>query len=436
MNEPMQPRANVVRHAASLWWRWALIVACALILSACRAPMQTMREPAVGPAAIGQARGPAVAPSGPVVATNSGVQQAGYAAPSPALPYGPGAPGGFYHGGYAAPYGHALPAAAMHACGPVGLPGYPNDSGASSERRPEDEYLCDGGDQARPTAIASDYTVFGLDVQDTVVHYDTVDGRRDVEPSNKVCVYAPRFAAVRQVRSVLQHEQHDLVGRVHLPVAPALHEENQLAGLFNRNVQPIGQIGAKQASALRERNAGVPLESAESLIGLDGREGLLTPMRVLETGLFEQADKARLASAIDAAIAWSHDLGVIVIVDEKKLIIDTHDTRLGEVVGLDYEGHANMRIVKAASHKEAQPGDVVEFTLRFENTGDEPVGNVTIIDNLTTRLEYVPDSQSCSREAAFLVEPNEGESLALRWEVFDPVPPGESGVIRFKCLVR
>ncbi|MEK6237035.1 MAG: hypothetical protein N2C14_20190, partial [Planctomycetales bacterium] len=37
------------------------------------------------------------------------------------------------------------------------------------------------------------------------------------------------------------------------------------------------------------------------------------------------------------------------------------------------------------------------------------------------------------------VEPsqvNEGDSLILRWELEEPLQPGQGGIIRFKCRVR
>jgi hypothetical protein len=61
---------------------------------------------------------------------------------------------------------------------------------------------------------------------------------------------------------------------------------------------------------------------------------------------------------------------------------------------------------------------------------------VTIVDNLTTRLEYVADSQESSLQADFLTQPNDGDSLVLRWEIIDPLPPGQGGTISFKCRVR
>ena len=47
-------------------------------------------------------------------------------------------------------------------------------------------------------------------LEDTVVHYDTIDGRTVVEPSNRVVIYSPRFGAVRQVTAALaSHRSKD-----------------------------------------------------------------------------------------------------------------------------------------------------------------------------------------------------------------------------------
>ncbi|MCE9547250.1 MAG: DUF11 domain-containing protein, partial [Planctomycetia bacterium] len=66
----------------------------------------------------------------------------------------------------------------------------------------------------------------------------------------------------------------------------------------------------------------------------------------------------------------------------------------------------------------------------------EPIGNVTIVDNLTTRLEYVPDSATSSRKATFSTQDNDVDSLVLRWEISEPLQPGEGGTLRFKCRLR
>jgi uncharacterized repeat protein (TIGR01451 family) len=89
-----------------------------------------------------------------------------------------------------------------------------------------------------------------------------------------------------------------------------------------------------------------------------------------------------------------------------------------------------------ASCGHALPGEEVEFTLRFDNVGEQVIGNVTIVDNLSTRLEYIPESAKSSVDANFVTEPNKSGSTILRWEIKDPVEPGEGGILRFRVKVR
>ena len=98
--------------------------------------------------------------------------------------------------------------------------------------------------------------------------------------------------------------------------------------------------------------------------------------------------------------------------------------------------HPRLRVIKLASTRTARPGEFVEFTIRFDNMGDQKIGNVTLVDNLTTRLEYVEGTAESSLAADFTTNPNDGDSLLLRWEFIDPLPAGQGGVVRFRCRVR
>ena len=99
-------------------------------------------------------------------------------------------------------------------------------------------------------------------------------------------------------------------------------------------------------------------------------------------------------------------------------------------------GNPRLRLIKVASTPFAQPGDEVDFTLRFDNVGNQTLTKVAIVDNLTTRLEYIPQSAQCSRSAKFSTLPNQGDSLVVRCELSDPLKPGEGGAVRFHCRVR
>ena len=95
-----------------------------------------------------------------------------------------------------------------------------------------------------------------------------------------------------------------------------------------------------------------------------------------------------------------------------------------------------LRLIKLASCGAAKLGDEIEFTLRFDNVGSQVIGNVTIMDNLTTRLEFVAESAKSSVESDFSAEPNTGGSVVLRWEIKEPIEAGQGGILQFKCKVR
>ncbi len=302
---------------------------------------------------------------------------------------------------------------------------------------PHNEYVCDGGDLPPGVDVLPDWTVRGLNQEDTVAHYDTLDGRTEVEEANRVCLYAPRFAAVRQVSGTLIHETHDRVAAMDLPMRPVIHKEKDLVTTVNQPVQPERYLGTDGPQLFQEDVRGGSVDAAEGLVGLANRLRPYEDFQLVREGVFDGSEKARLAVALDAAQAWTETQAVQVAIAGTRAVVAVNDTGPQSVYHYELPpGKPRLRVVKLASAKHAQPGDLVEFTIRFDNVGDQTVGNVTIVDNLATRLEYVPDSEQCSLKAAFFTQENEGESLVLRWEIDAPLEVGEGGVIRFNCLVR
>ena len=78
-----------------------------------------------------------------------------------------------------------------------GMLGCRCESTVLSEKYP-DEYLCDGGDRDRPVHYEA-YTRQGLDTEDTVAEFTDHTGKERMRPSNRVCLYAPRFSTIRTV---------------------------------------------------------------------------------------------------------------------------------------------------------------------------------------------------------------------------------------------
>ena len=300
-----------------------------------------------------------------------------------------------------------------------------------------DELLCNGGDRDTLVEVRHDWSVVGLHAGDTVAHYDTISGKTFVEPSNDVCIYAPRFASVRRVSGVLSHEQHQRSAGVELPMRTIQQEETQFATTAVQPLQPIRSLSVKGPNSFREHTRGAGLDNSDTAIGLEGNLQPYQEFSIIRRGVFDDTEKARLATVLQAAVQWSHDAMLQVVMDGKVAVELTSDLGMQEVHTFELpQGKSRLRIVKIADKQNAKPGDTVDFTIRFDNVGDQIIGNVTVIDNLSRRLEYIEDSQECSLKADFFTQPNDGESLVLRWEVSNPMKVGDGAVVRFKCRVR
>ncbi len=302
---------------------------------------------------------------------------------------------------------------------------------------PNDEYLCNGGDNDLSVMVAKDWSVVGLHEGDTVAHYDTLKGEVVVEPSNEVCLYAPQFAAVRRVTGVVLHEQHQRSAGLELPVQLAQSGEAESATTVLQPVQPGRNLAINSANRFREKMRPGGLENLQAAAG--ARRGFLPfeDFLIIRRGIFDNSEKARLSERLQAAYTWSHDASVQVVVDNIDALEASNEVGMQSVYTYEMpDGKPRLRLVKVASKQNALPGETVDFTLRFDNVGDQVIGNVTIIDNLNTRLEYVPDSQECTLDANFSASDNEHESVVLRWEIDKPMEVGDGGVIRFQCRVR
>ncbi len=304
-------------------------------------------------------------------------------------------------------------------------------------RNPQtDEYLCDGGDANGPVGIREDWEVEGLGQEDTVAHYDTIDGRTVVTPSNRVCIYAPKFGVVRHVVDLHQYARIDMAGGFDQNLSLAKIDEREEAATSLAQLEPSIHRARQPSSLLRERQQAGELDRERRVAVSLGSLAAYANLQIIRTGTASQEEKARVARSSLAAITWSGDQGPQILIDSQEAQAAVSEKQVGTIYHLHEPNKSKLRLVKLASTSSAQLGEIVEFTLRYDNIGNRVIGNVTIVDNLTTRLEYVPDSAKSSLESDFSADPNEGGSQVLRWEIRDPVEPGKGGVLQFKCRVR
>jgi uncharacterized repeat protein (TIGR01451 family) len=320
--------------------------------------------------------------------------------------------------------------------GPVGFAVDPNDPCAARLIGPSDEYLCDGGDFGSPAGVRADWTVEGVEQEDAIAHYDTLDGRVILTPSNRVCIYAPRFAAVRRVTSAVAHERGQFIEVVLEEETPVRADESQpVASSLQRHAVAIN-LGERPPSIFRNRQQAGGLENLQATMAAYTSLAVYANLEIIRTGQVDNTEKAWLANSIESAVTWTGDQAAQVIVDSRLAVAMESLRQAGVVYQTDGPDSPRLRLVKLASSSHALPGEEVEFTLRYDNVGDQLIGNVTIVDNLTTRLQYIPESAQSSVDANFITAPNTGGSTILRWEIHDPVEPGEGGVLRFRTRVR
>jgi uncharacterized repeat protein (TIGR01451 family) len=301
---------------------------------------------------------------------------------------------------------------------------------------PHDEYLWDGGDRNRDVRVTKDKTVYGLDLEDTVVHYDTYNGKTEVSASNRVPLYAPRFAAVRHIVAMEEQNKSERLALADKPLEVGLKANTDRVTNFNQPTPAVAQLGVNKTQTFRERNAGLTADHARSIAQAHNGLEPYEQFQIISQGIMDAGEKPRLSQMALNAITWVDNKAVQVVIDGEMAFEAVNNEKIGEVTLYDRQGKPQMRIVKIADRREAKPGEIVKFTLRFDNIGHDKVERVVIIDNLTTRLEYVPETQECSHEHKFVPVENEGEALALRWELAQPIRAGEGGIIKFQCRVR
>ena len=302
---------------------------------------------------------------------------------------------------------------------------------------PGDEFICDGGDEGIGVAVDKDWTVRGLEIEDTIGHFDTLEGQRVVQPSNRVCIYAPRFGSVRKVYGIASKVNVQQLAGVDNQVALEQIDEVDMPSTTLQQLQPRGQVGSKSPSTFRDRTRGMELENEVASSAFNNRFNVFEDLSLIRYGIFDQDEKARLSEGIDAAEAWGRIDAPQNVVDN--LNIDSLGTGLpaAETVSIEKpEGKPELRLCKVASTKDALPGDIVEFTIRFDNVGNETIGNVTILDHLSPRLELIDGSAECTLKADFFVTEQDRGTQIFRAEIVDPLPEGQGGIVRFKCRVR
>ena len=300
-----------------------------------------------------------------------------------------------------------------------------------------DEYVYDGSDREARVQVDGDWNIYGMDTEDTFGHFDTLDGKRLVSPSNRVDIYAPRFSAVRRVDNLQRAEYSSQVTQVKRKEGTVLSRASDFSSSTKQNVAVDTNETTLKAVGFRDQTRGVLTDNVLQLRGSRESFAPYENFELIRWGKHSSSETSRLEAGMQAAKVWQDNLGLQVFGKKIQPIIVNDTVSLQQIVTVETDDdNAILRVTKVASRIAARPGEEVEFTIRFDNLSGRKVGNVTLVDNLTNRLQYVSGTAECSLDAKFIHTDNDASSLTLRWEIDKPLPPGKGGVIRFKCRVR
>lgn len=302
---------------------------------------------------------------------------------------------------------------------------------------PRDEYLCDGGDQGAKAGVSGSV---GVDPRDSVIRFDVgLDRYPDpkVLPTNRVCIYAPRFAEVHastgasvnveihglnlntltqkagqaektdQIRDFVKNQAPELVRD---PTRAAGMKGKVFAGENSRSQEAMGYGNIQQAkTSSQEQIAETARQRAKPMITRDKvqLEGIKTAESPIISALTEGPGQTRMS--------WPAN---------EMTGVETPPNRPG------------LAVVKRVNVTEAEPGDTVTYVISYRNMGNTPIRSVSIVDSLLPRLEYVQGTAKGPKGTAFTAAENRVGSTELKWELDKPVPPGGSGYVSFQAVIR
>jgi uncharacterized repeat protein (TIGR01451 family) len=317
-------------------------------------------------------------------------------------------------------------------CGPVcGTPPPPG-----RPWMPRDEFLCDGGDRGEPVHFAGDGGLAGIDPRDTIVNFNAGDRPR-ILPTNIVCIYAPRFASVRnalgvtEAQTVAHLSSNELLQRMELTGArqgPKKLAQSQVAG----------------QNRLREKASGLSTrvfvgEKSEIRIlgGFDTRVNVASHQliqRVDQKNTTAKAGLMKLKIKADGLKSAESPVSTGIVEGASQAVMTWPPM---DMTGVEVPPKKpGLAVIKRVNASEAESGDTLTYTINYRNMGNVPIRAVSITDSLLPRLEYLPNSAEGPEGTVFTFGENKAGALELRYDLPGAIAPGAEGSVTFKVIVR
>ncbi|MFM7034016.1 MAG: hypothetical protein ACKOYJ_02310 [Planctomycetia bacterium] len=300
--------------------------------------------------------------------------------------------------------------------------------------------ICDGGDHASPAKPVGDDGIANLTSGDTVARFRAADGRHEsgdvcITASNCTCVYAPKFASVRQV--VLPSERVAPVGVKGLAREDSVADSVRIDPVRDR-VQSISLRAARKAQpgmGLQERLGPLGVDQAARADAADRAERPAERIADEQPLRIDRRQNPAQLVGFDVPMAWTCVRAANVLVSEQTAQVVSAD-RGTATLRFEEPGRAELTICKRAGSDTARVGEELDFTIFLLNSGDRALDDIVLVDALPDRLTLIPRSAASSLPADISTESGDDGSVVVKWRFREPLPAGGSGFVRFRTLVR
>jgi uncharacterized repeat protein (TIGR01451 family) len=301
-----------------------------------------------------------------------------------------------------------------------------------------DEYLFDGGDRGLPFHYENNDRA-GFESEDTVGEFEDHLGNRRVKPSTRVAIYSPRFASVSTLTEPRENALAQAPAAADTALVTQRFDSRLVTSFHNEYNAPGGVLVRSRASGMDAEAESHGFDQSTNISLNDGLDRAIQNLQFLQSGRMNKADAAVIGEYVKNAALWTRNQSPSIQATTSAGMEVRATFKAMEIVGIEdsRKQRGDLRIVKLADKKVAQPGDVVTFTLRYDNLGDFELKNIRIVDNLTPRLEYIDGSATFEGPSGELLSFDNGEgSLILLFKIDGELDGGQGGVITFQTTVR
>lgn len=88
------------------------------------------------------------------------------------------------------------------------------------------------------------------------------------------------------------------------------------------------------------------------------------------------------------------------------------------------------------SQNSAKPGDVLEYTIAYRNTGSGGINDLVVTDEAPAYTQIEPGSMQCAQTPAAMACAPSVSGAQINWQFQGSLPPGQSGAVSYKVKIE